>query len=311
MRIIIPGASGFIGKNFILKAPRNWEIIAIYNKSNLQDFVEEHGLNNIITVKCDLTNEKEVEKLSKQIGNKFDICLYLAANTSIPLSVKDPIFDFHANTISVLNFLNFFRGKKIIFLSSGAVYDGLSGLVNPSMSVSPNIPYAISKLASENYIKFYVAKKGTFKNYIILRFFGAYGPYEPARKIYTKLVKTFYFDNKNEFTIYGDGTNLIDAMYIDDTIDGILKVIKSDNQNITVDFCSGTPLTIDEMVYASADIFSKKDVTVRHEGITQEYIDFYVSNKMMEKLFGFKPTTPLNEGLWKLAEHLEGCSNER
>ena len=311
MRIIVLGASGFIGKNFILKAPKDWGIVAIHNKTNLQDFVEEHRLDNVITVKCDLTNEKEVEKLSKQIGNNFDACLYLAANTSIPLSVKDPIFDFHANTITLLNILNFFRGEKIIFLSSGAVYDGLSGLVNPNMPVSPNIPYAISKLASENYIKFYVAKKGTFKNYIILRFFGAYGPYEPARKIYTKLVNAFYFDNKNEFTVYGDGTNLIDAMYIDDTIDGILKVIKSDNQNITVDFCSGTPLTIDEMVYASADIFSKKDVTVRHEGITPEYITFYASPLKMHQLFGFKPTISLNEGLWKLAKYLGGENNER
>ena len=201
------------------------------------------------------------------------------------------------------------NGEKIIFLSSGAVYDGLSGFVSPESPVSPRIPYAISKLASENYIKFYVATKRTFENYVILRFFGAYGPYEPNRKIYTKLVKRFYFENKNEFTVYGDGKNLIDAMYIDDTIEGLLKVIKSDNQNIIVDFCSGTPLTIDELVYASA-VFSKKDVTVRHEGITQEYIDFYVSNKMMEKLFGFEPTTPLNEGLWKLAKHLEGGSDE-
>lgn len=309
MKIIVPGASGFIGKNFILKAPKGWEIIAIYNKTNLQDFVEEHKLDNVIAIKCDLTKDKEVEKLSNQVGNSFDVCLYLAANTVIPLSVKDPIFDIHTNTIALLNFLKFFRGEKIIFLSSGAVYDGLSGFVSPESPVSPRIPYAISKLASENYIKFYVATKRTFENYVILRFFGAYGPYEPNRKIYTKLVKRFYFENKNEFTVYGDGKNLIDAMYIDDTIEGLLKVIKSDNQNIIVDFCSGTPLTIDELVYASA-VFSKKDVTVRHEGITQEYIDFYVSNKMMEKLFGFEPTTPLNEGLWKLAKHLEGGSDE-
>lgn len=311
MKIIVPGASGFIGKNFILKAPKDWEIIAIYNNSNLQDFVEEHRLDNVITVKCDLTNENEVEKLSKKVGNEFDVCMYLAANTSVPLSVKDPIFDLHANIITLLNFLRFFEGEKLIFLSSGAVYDGLSGLVNPNMPVFPKIPYAISKLASENYIKFYVMKKKRFKNYIILRFFGAYGPYEPARKIYTKLVRAFYFENKNKYTIYGDGKNLIDAMYVDDMIDGVLKVIRSDNQNLTVDFCSENPLTIDELVYAVAEAFDKKNPIIRHDGITDEYIEFYASNKLMEKIFGFKPTRSLNKGLQKLAKHLEGGSNER
>ena len=311
MKIIVPGASGFIGKNFILKAPKDWEIIAIYNNSNLQDFVEEHRLDNVITVKCDLTNEEEVEKLSKKVGNEFDVCIYLAANTSISLSVKDPIFDLHANTITVLNILRFFEGEKIIFLSSGAVYDGLSGLVNPNMPVFPKIPYAISKLASENYIKFYTIKKKIFKNYIILRFFGAYGPYEPNRKIYTKFVRAFYFENKNEFTIYGNGKNLIDAMYVDDMINGLLKVIWSDNQNLTVDFCSENPLTIDKLVYAIAETFGKENPIIRHEGITEEYIKFYASNKLMEKVFGFKPATSLNKGLQKLAKHLEGDSNER
>jgi len=306
MNIIVPGASGFIGKNFILKAPKDWRIIAIYNNTDLQDFVEEHRLDNVITVKCDLTNEEDVEKLSKQLGNEFDVCLYLAANTSIPRSVKDPSFDLYRNTITLLNFLKFFEGEKIIFLSSGAVYVGLSGLVNPSIPVSSNIPYAISKLASENYIRFYATRKKTFKNYTILRFFGAYGPYEPNRKIYTKLVRTFYFEKKNEFTIYGDGKNLIDAMYIDDTIDGLLKVIKSDNQNLTVDFCSRNPLTIDDLVHAAAKTFGKEDPIIRHKGITEEYIEFYASNKMMKKLFGFKPVMPLKEGLKKFADWMEG-----
>lgn len=312
MKILVPGASGFLGKNFILNAPKDWKIIAIYNNTNLQEFVEEYGLDNVITVKCDLTNEKEVKKLSKQVGNKANVCLYLAANTSVPVSVNDPIFDLHANTITLLNILKFFEGEKIIFLSSGAVYVGLSGLVNPNMPIFPEIPYAISKLASENYIRFYATRKKTFKNYVILRFFGAYGPYEPVRKIYTKLVKAFYFENRNDFTVHGDGKNLIDAMYIDDTIDGLLKVIKSDdNQNLTVDFCSGNPLTIDELFYVAAEIFGKKDPIIRHEGTTEEYIEFYASNKMMEKLFGFKPTISLNEGLWKLAKYLGGENNER
>lgn len=305
MKIIVPGASGHIGKNFLLRAPKNWSIIAIYNRNSLENFVKENGLENVKPVKCDLSNEKDVNKLSALIGNEFDVCLYLAANTLIPSSVTNPIFDLQANTLTVLNFLNYFRGDRIIFLSSGAVYDGLSGYVNPEILVSPKIPYSISKLASENYVQHYVKKKNTFKAYIILRFFGAYGPYENSRKIYSKLINAFYFENRNEFKVYGDGNNLIDAMYIDDTIDGILKTITSSNKNVIVDFCSGSPLTINELVYTTARTFGKEKPIIKHEGITEEYIDFYVSPDRMDKLFGFKPVIPLEDGLLKFTHWMK------
>ena len=127
----------------------------------------------------------------------------------------------------------------MIFFSSGAVYDGLTGLVSPESKLNPKLPYAISKLASEQYIQFF-AKKGQIENYIILRFFGAFGPYEPERKIYTKLVRAFALEGKDEFVVRGDGKNLIDAMYVDDTIDGILKVMASSEKNKIVDFCRQT-----------------------------------------------------------------------
>ena len=305
MRVIIPGASGFIGKNFILKAPRNWEIIAIYNKSSLRNFVEAHRLDNVITVKCDLTNEKEVEKLSKQVGDNFDACLYLAANTLIPVSVKEPLSDLFSNTAGLINFFEHFHGGKVIYNNSGTVYQGLTGMVSPESYVSPKIPYGISKLASENYIKFYQSRRKSFEEYVIIRFFGAYGSYEPSHKIYTKLVKNFCFENKNTFTMYGNGKNYIDAMYIDDAIDALLKIIKSDKGNVTADLCYGEPLTINELVKNVAYVFGNENITIQHEGESEEYITFYASPQRMEQLFDFKPRIKLKDGMKMLAKHLE------
>ena len=133
MKVIVPGGSGFIGKNFVLNAPRNWELIAIYNKSkDFVDFVNLHGLNNVTPVQCDLTKEDNVKSFFDKYGNDFDVCIYLVANLSIPLSVKKPSFDLALNTSALLNFLTYFRGKKFVFFSSGAVYDGLEGFVSPA-----------------------------------------------------------------------------------------------------------------------------------------------------------------------------------
>ena len=71
-------------------------------------------------------------------------------------------------------------------MSSGAVYDGLRGAVSPATPVSPRLPYAISKLASEQYLRFFAEHRGTVDSYVNVRFFGAYGPYEAARKITTQ-----------------------------------------------------------------------------------------------------------------------------
>jgi len=306
MRVLVPGASGFIGKNFLIHAPDDWEIIAIYKNTDIRDFINHNDLHNVTAIKCDLAIEEEVESLSKEVGNLFDSCLYLAANTSIPHSVNDPFSDLQANTIGLLNVLKFFKGDKFIFLSSGAVYDGLSGKVGIDSSLSPQIPYAISKLASENYVKFYISKRKTFNSYVILRFFGAYGPYEPSRKIYSKLIDEFFFKNANRFTIYGDGSNLIDAMYIDDAIDGILRVLNDNKHpNIVVDFGNGCPVSIKELVHSAARIFGKDSPSIKCEGFTNEYISFSISPKAMNDLFNFRPAISIEEGLKQFASWLE------
>jgi len=142
-------------------------------------------------------------------------------------------------------------------------------------------------------------------SFVVLRFFGAYGPYEPSRKIFTKLVRAFYFDKRRDFTIVGDGNNFIDAMFVDDAVDGLLSVIGSDVRDVTVDFASGEPLTINELVTRLAKIFGLSNVTIKCKGSPVEYTTFYVSAERMESFFGFKPKTSLEVGIRKLAKWLE------
>lgn len=310
VKIIVTGASGFIGKNLMLQIPKTWETVALYCQNiDFPQFLEIHRLNHITPVKCDLSSADEIEELGKQMGCHFDACIYLAANGNPAFSTEEPLLDLRLNTITVINFLSFVDVKRFIYFSSGAVYDGISGFVSPEVKVNPKLPYAISNLASEQYIQFF-AHQGNIGEYVILRFFGAYGPHEPERKVYTKLVRTFCLEHKNEFTIGGNGENLIDAMYIDDTIEGILKVVESDEKNLIVDFCGGMPLTINELVKTAAGTFQRHNVRIHHEGIVPEYICFFVSVEAMDKLFGFRSHTSLQDGLIKFAEFLKGKRKE-
>lgn len=311
MRLIVPGASGFIGRNFVRATPSDWEVVALYYRNKtFPDWVERERLLHVTAVGCDLTDANAVRLLAGELGPRFDACVYLAANGDPAYSVPHPMEDLQANVVTLMNFLIHFEVGKLVYFSSGAVYDGLSGPVSPAVPVFPRLPYAISHLACEHYARAF-AHHGRLGSYINLRFFGAFGPYEPARKIYTKLVQRFHFENDPHFTIRGDGRNYIDAMFVDDAIQGVMVVLESDKGNLTVDFCIGVPLTINELVNRAARAFGHVNAAIEHTGSVPEYITFYASGQAMEQLFGFRPRISLEDGLHHLAEFLAQQGEEQ
>jgi nucleoside-diphosphate-sugar epimerase len=304
MIVVVTGASGFIGHNVLLRAPRDWNIFAVYRStSGLDAFVKQHGLTNVTPVRCDLMSATDVNALSRLIGKKPDAMLYLAANGDPAASSKRPRWDLESNTVAFVNTLEQCPADHIVYLSSGAVYDGLTGEVKPGTPVSPRLPYAISKLASEQYLQFFCEHRGTVSSFVNVRFFGAYGPYEAPRKITTKWLQVLAKGEK-EFTVRGDGRNLIDFMYVDDAVDGFLALVKAKGAKLTVDFASGAPVSINEIVATMASTLGI-DVSVRHEGTVPEYIEFRSGDTTMRDRFGIAPSISFTAGLERLRAHLE------
>ena len=226
-----------------------------------------------------------------------DACVYLAADTRVRALVENPPLDVENNIATVANLIRHYRGGKLVFVSSGAVYMGHEGPVSPRTPVRPLIPYAIGKHASELYVA-YAAEQGWCDGYVVLRFFGAYGPHEPSRKITTKLVLAAR-DRAREFTIFGDGGNLIDVMYVDDAIRGLLAAVRGPAKNVTVDFCAGTPATLNDFAIRVGRIFGHA-FELRHDGDSPEYIRFQASPEGMAAAFGVRPAVPLEDGMKRL-----------
>ena len=159
MRLLITGASGFIGRNVLVRAPRDWDIAAVYNgAADFPAFVERQQLTHVRAVRCDLTSAVDVQALRAAAG-AVDAALYLAANGDPAASARDPLRDLRLNTVAALTFLEHCPVPHLVYLSSGAVYDGLSGTVTPASPVAPHLPYAISKHASERYIRYYADRR--------------------------------------------------------------------------------------------------------------------------------------------------------
>ena len=304
MKLLLTGASGFIGHNVLLRAPRDWEIVAVYHRTpGLEQFVAAQGLANVRVEQCDLLDAAAVKALAVRVGRP-DAMVYLAANGDPAASAERPRWDLDSNAAAFVTTLEHCPADHVVYVSSGAVYDGLKGAVTPATPVSPLLPYAISKLASEQYLRFFAERRQTVSSYVNVRFFGAYGPYEAPRKITTKWL-TAIRDGQREFVIRGNGQNLIDFMYVDDAVDGFLALTKAAGTRATVDFASGTPVSVNEIVQAMARV-AGVDVSVRHEGAVAEYIEFRSADTTMRETYGCVPRVSFDSGLQRLQAFLAG-----
>lgn len=304
MKILVTGASGFLGKNYLLSTSKADDVYALYNQSkDFPEFLVKNNLSWVKSFRVDLSKKEEVEK--SFIDNKdFDLCIYCAANGDPALSVKNVSLDLTSNALALVHLLETVHIKRIIFFSSGAVYDGILGEVSfaKTKHLSPHLPYAISKISSEYYLNFFY-KQRMVESFATVRFFGAYGAFEPERKIYTKLVKRFGFEKIPSFTIKGNGLNYIDAMHIDDTIRAIHLIEKSD-ECLEFDLYSGQRMTVYNLVKTVGNIFGLNPV-IQTDGNVPEFIEFYSKDDTMQKKFGFVPSISLQDGINKLFQYLK------
>jgi UDP-glucose 4-epimerase len=280
-------------------------VAATWNRDeSFPRFLAAHGLAHVRPVRVDLASA-DPEPVARALGGDFDAAVVLAANGDPAVSVRRPAHDLVSNALSLVSLLEAARFGRVVFFSSGAVYDGLAGDVRPGAPVAPQLPYAISKLAAEHYLRTFV-RAGRAGSAVAVRFFGAYGPWEPERKVYTKLVRAFAIDRRADFTVRGDGKNLIDAMYVDDAVAGIRALLEDASPPApfeVVDFASGTPVTVEALVRTAAATFGIEP-RIEFSGQVPEYIEFRSADPVMGERYGFTPRVPLPEGLRRLAAHL-------
>lgn len=304
MKLLLTGASGFIGKNFLELAPKDIEIIGLYNKSSdIGKFVKEKNLKNVELHKCDLTDKKETENLFDKIGKNFEYCLFLAGNVNVPLSKSNPNKDLDMTAGSLINVLQSCdKIERLVYLSTAGVYDGLKGEVTADAKLNPTVPYCISKLMAEQYVRFYLSI-GKIAQYVILRFGGAFGKYS-EKKFMTKLVHDICIQNKKTIEIYGDGANIINVMYAKDAVKALIACIKSTKSNITCNLGQEN-MTITKTAEKVAKIFNKEvDIKYIPKLKEQKYITFKIKVDFNE-IFDFKPDYSFEEGIKEFRQSLK------
>ena len=280
MKLLVVGGSSFIGRNLLPKIPKQVEVFSTY-------YSNEAAPGN--SVKADLRNPDSIAELARKLP-EVDVILYLAANSDPKKSIAEPLNDLELNALGLVRVLKSIRCRRLVYMSTGAVYQ------------DELIPYVISKRTAEEYVKYFARAKGF--SYVIVRLFDTYGPYSPERKIFRKLARQFS-EGKAEVTLFGDGSNLIDPLYVGDTADALVKVIMSSGGDATADLCTGKPITLKELVERTGQIFGVKP-KIRFEGEAVEKKTYSGDPSRMKELFGFSATVSLEGGFkrWQATEKL-------
>lgn len=220
-RYLVTGGAGFIGSNIVEElVKRNEEVVVLDNLStgkleNISEF--KHRVDFINGDVRDLM-------VCKAVCKGIDFVLHQAALGSVPRSIRDPGVTNACNVEGTLNMLEASKSagvKRFVYASSASVYGNSGGREpkNESMPTNPANPYAVSKLAGENYVKVYNGIHGLPT--IALRYFNVFGPKQNPEGVYAAVVPKFVTGllNGNEVVIEGDGEQSRDFTYVQNIVD--------------------------------------------------------------------------------------------
>ena len=326
---LITGAAGFIGSNLakrILKDEKESKVIGLDNMNDYYDVnIKEYRLkelkkfNNFIFVKGNLADKELIENIFKEY--KPEIVVNLAAQAGVRYSIINPDVYIESNIIGFYNILECCRHypvEHLVYASSSSVYGGNTKVPfsTDDKVDNPVSLYAATKKSNEllahSYSKLYnIPSTG-------LRFFTVYGPAGRPDMAY------FGFTNKlingETIKIFNYGNCKRDFTYIDDIVEGIVKVMKKEdgkdglpippykiynignsNPENLLDFVQ---ILQEELIKAGVlpedyDFEAHKELVAMQPG---DVPVTYADTTPLERDFGFKPNTSLRDGLRKFAE---------
>ncbi len=258
IKYLITGGAGFIGSNLADILSDSENEVTIYDNLTTGYIDNIPNKSNIRFIQGDIRDSIKIKELFN--NTNFDTVFHLAAEVSVPASMKNPIDTEHINTIGTLNILDLSvkTGVKSFFLASSAAIYGDSILCPKriDMAPSPISPYAISKLSGEFYAGMFYREYGIKTT--VARFFNVFGEKQDPKSAYAAAVPIFISKalNNETITIYGDGEQTRDFIYVKDLCKFIISL--TGNHTGIFNLGYGQPTTINSLVKTIINLTNSK-----------------------------------------------------
>ncbi len=246
-RVLVTGGAGFIGSHLVER------LVELEAQVSVLDNLQAGHWSNLARVQGrfaplegDIRQATEVRRWVAR--SRSEVVFHLAANASVPGSVKEPLYDFETNcggTVNLLEALRLAGGcQKFILASSGAVYGQPSVFpIREEAALQPISPYGASKQAAEIETHLYGMVYGL--PVLTARLFNAYGP-RMARFVILDFLRKLH-NNSANLEILGNGQQIRDFTYVSDTVSGLLLLAERGTNGEAYNLSSGVTHSIKEL----------------------------------------------------------------
>lgn len=305
---LVTGAAGFIGSNIVEELVRRGERVrALDNLSTGYMRNLEPLLDSVEFIEGSIVDEGVLARAMQGV----DYVLHQAAIPSVPRSVDEPLPTHEANATGTLKVLLAARDagvKRLVFASSSSVYgDSPTMPKRTEMPTQPLSPYAVNKLAGEEYCKVFYRVYGLPT--VALRYFNVFGPRQDPSSAYAAAIAAFasaILAGKRP-TVYGDGGQTRDFTYVSNVVDANLLACETDGADGTaLNIACGESISLLDLIRELNAIVGTDLEPVfapeRKGDVRHSLADIEPAR---EKL-GYEPGVGLREGLERTVEWMRG-----
>lgn len=295
MKILITGGCGFIGSHVAAKFYKEGHDIYIIDDlstGNIKNLEVPHKFYNV-----DIAS-KYCEDIFK--SNKFDVVINLSAQVDVKTSFEAPFLDSKSNLLGITNMLDLSRKygvKKFIFASSAAVYGNTDKIpIKEDAEINPISPYGMSKYVGEFYCRKWHEIYGL--KTIYFRFSNVFGPKQGLKG--ESGVISIFMDKliKNKgITVFGDGNQSRDFIYVDDVATGIYKAFESDYTGV-LNLSTNTHHTLNELIVILSG-FRKIKKIVYKEASPCDIRNSQLDNAKLKEVLKWSPNSSFKDSLKK------------
>jgi nucleoside-diphosphate-sugar epimerase len=299
MRYLVTGGAGFIGSNTVDELVRRGHSVVVLD--DLSGGREENLAevrNKITFIKGSIT---DIEVIRKAIY-EADFVIHLAARTSVPRSMKDPIETNRINIDGTLNVLVAARDakvKRVVFAASSSAYGETPTLPKTeNMPPVPISPYGVTKYVGELYMQTFGRCYG-LEN-VCLRYFNIFGPRQDPSSPYSGVLAKFCtaFLEETEPVIYGDGTQSRDFTYVENAVQANLLACEAPNVSGRVfNVGTGQRISLNDVVETLGKISGKR-LAARYDPPRDGDIrDSQADIGLARRFLAYDPPVGFDEGL--------------
>ena len=300
---MVTGGAGFIGSHLVDRlVDENYRVIIVDDLSsgklkNLNHRATFHHLS--------ITQPSLLEVLNRE---KPDLVFHLAAQSSVPRSVKDPILDNEVNVLGTLRLLEAARragvGKVIYSSTGGALYGEPEQVPCPDDApVAPISPYGMSKFMAEQYLEFYSRQYRL--NFTTLRYGNVYGPrQDPYGEAGVIAIFISAMLSGQRPRIFGDGNQRRDFVCVDDIVDANMAAIFRGHRR-AMNVATGQLTSVNELYEILKDITGFRWEAEHGPARAGDVYRISLDCSLAQNELGWTPKTDLAEGLAQTVQFMK------